>query len=459
MAPLRKQSGRYARSTTPLDSGFASVTHSTKLASSRKQLEIASGSSHHPVRENVAQQADSRPTSLSLVPSQGHRPPPLRLREFETTETIGFGGWGAVHVVRVKRSPAHPLDEPSACFALKCVAKHVMRGLNINDRNTDGTEALDKRNAERAVLSALPWNPFIAGLVDAYADVKNVYLTVELGAHGTLLDLIRAVPPLKESEIRFYFANIVLAIQFLHTHGISHCDVKPENLVLDSSGYLLLADFGIAQPLQGTHRWGRMGTREYMSPELIDGDTPMDSLERRLAVDWWSAALCLFEMKAVDQPYECVGRDKLESVLLLAPPPLPAHIPRSPEFKDLVTNMLQAKLEKRLGREDLPVGEDGAHINLYVQHHPFMAPVDWRRLENRAAKAPRVPGIGVEPTSRRHKMPLVEQAKVPALSLKRPSPRFEWLEIKSEKEESPRKKRRLGGEFSMCLPPRGTSSS
>ncbi|KAI0672876.1 kinase-like protein [Trametes maxima] len=456
MAPLRNHSTRYAPSTTPLDSGFASLSASTTHSTGPASLTQHIGASNHTVLEDVVKRPKSRPT-VSQAPSQSHRPPPLKPREIVATETIGVGGWGAVHVVRVTRPPAHLLDELSARFALKCVSKQMMRKLNVKPRNSDGTEAMDNRNAERAVLSALPWNPFIAGLVDAFNDVKNVYLTIELGAHGTLLDLIRAVPRLKESEIRFYFANIVIAIQFLHSQGISHCDIKPENLVLDSSGYLLLADFGIAQPLQGTHRWRRMGTREFMSPELLDNDAPMDSMDRRLAVDWWSAALCLFEMKTVDQPYERVDLDDLEKTLLEAPPPLPAHIPRSPEFKDLVTNMLQAKLEKRLGREDLPVGEDGAHINLYIHHHPFMITVDWQRLENRAVKAPRVPGIDIDPTSRRHKMPLIEQTTVPALPLKRPSPRFEWLEITSEKEESPRKKRRLGGEFSMCLPPSGTS--
>lgn len=109
---------------------------------------------------------------------------------------------------------------------------------------------------------------------------------------------MRDFPNLTDREIKFYFANLVLAIEFLHTHNIVHCDVKPENLVIGADGYLMLTDFGLAQTLHSDDSWNRMGTLEYMSPEVLSDD-PLDTIERRVSGDWWAAAVSLFEMKTL----------------------------------------------------------------------------------------------------------------------------------------------------------------
>ncbi len=129
-----------------------------------------------------------------------------------------------------------------------------------------------------------------------HTDLKNTYLTLEYGACGTLYTHMRDLPSLTDREIKFYFANLVLAIEFLHTHNIVHCDIKPENLVLGADGYLLLTDFGLAQTLHSNTSWNRMGTLDYMSPETLSRE-PLDSVEKRAAADWWAAAVSLFEMK------------------------------------------------------------------------------------------------------------------------------------------------------------------
>ncbi|KAI0362485.1 kinase-like protein [Trametes cingulata] len=443
MAPLRRERPRYSQSTTPLDSGFASASHSKTLAYPRTKA------GNHTTRVDNGQ-----PEGCATLATTCHissRPPPLRLQDMESVRILGTGAWGAVHVARVKRRRGDPKEQPEAAFALKVVRKSILRDLERNERTPNREQAAEKKNAERRTLASLPWNPFISGILDAYVDAKNVYISLELGVVSNLYTEMRR-SFLTEPEIRFYFANIVLALEFLHTQGIIHCDVKPENLVLGADGYLLLTDFGLAQPLDEEGMWNRMGTLEYMSPEVLS-DENVDTAEKRIAADWWSAAVCLFELKTLVQPFECDSLGDLVEKQANAPLPWPEYPRRLEEFEDLVSRMLTVHLEHRYGARVVPEGKGGALINKEIRTHPYFAPVNWERIEKRVAAVPRIPPSYPDPTNQRHTMPFVEQTKVPALPLKRPSPRLEWLDIKREKEECPRKKRRMAGEFSMCLQP------
>lgn len=97
---------------------------------------------------------------------------------------------------------------------------------------------------------------------------------------------------------KFYFANVVLAVEFLHTHGIVHCDIKTENILIGADGYLMITDFGLSLA-QDSRDWGKAtaGTPQYMSPEVLMQE--FGTLERRRACDWWAAAVLLYEMITV----------------------------------------------------------------------------------------------------------------------------------------------------------------
>ncbi|CDO73607.1 hypothetical protein BN946_scf185014.g77 [Trametes cinnabarina] len=294
---------------------------------------------------------------------------------------------------------------------------------------------------------------------------------MELAHCGTLLTQLRKLPGLSDPEVKFYFANLVLALEFLHTQGIVHSDVKPENLVLGADGYLMLTDFGLAQPLHGATKWTRMGTLEYMSPEIISCE-PMDTETKRLAADWWAAAIVLFEMKTREHPFECDNADELIEKHTNAPLRWPPRAHISEEFEDLVSRMLHVDLDHRYGARDVRAGKGGAFINKDVRTHPYMKSINWDRIAMRVAvvspqlfmsdgehsllptvKAPRVPKSVPDLSNQAHRRPFLDPTKVPGLPVKRPSPRFEHLELTLEKEDSPRKKRRMAGQLSVCLRP------
>ncbi|KAH9901472.1 kinase-like domain-containing protein [Cubamyces lactineus] len=449
MAPSRRQRlPRRAQSSTPYarDSGFASATQSERQPAPqnpRKRCHILAEVTQAPSLHEAL--ATSHPD---------WRPRPLRLTDLEVVKTAGAGGWGAVHIARVTRTSDHPLERTGALLAVKSIGKNILRDLERSDLASEREQAAKRKSAEKRILSSLPWSPFVAGLIDAFIDAKNVYLALEFAPSGTLLNQIRQRNGLNERETRFYFANIVLALEFLHTHGVVHCDVKPENMVLGSDGYLMLADFGLGQSWRNTVHWCPMGTLDYLSPELLVGEA-VDTPEKRMAIDWWASGISLYEMRTQEHPFVCDNNKERLEKIRHQPVPWPDTLQVSDDFVDIVVRMLDASLESRLGARPVPVGKDGAFINLDIRSHPYMQSVDWDRIEKRVAIAPCVYKPTPNPTRQRHRGPFVKQSKIPGLPVFKPPPRFAFIDLEAiqEEDECPRKKRRMGGEFSMCLSP------
>lgn len=146
-------------------------------------------------------------------------------------------------------------------------------------------------DAERESLSKLPWSPWVNGVVGVFHDPLNLYLMLECIPAGVLHDLIYRRGPLDAATARFYYANIVCALEFLHANGIVHRDLKPANILIKSDGYISLVDFGLAKPESHSHTWAMVGTPVYMAPELS-----MSQAGVGCGVDWFSSGVILYEM-------------------------------------------------------------------------------------------------------------------------------------------------------------------
>ena len=107
--------------------------------------------------------------------------------------------------------------------------------------------------------------------------------TTQHTTHPPTLQANRA--PLPEEAVRFYIANVVVALEHIHSKGYIHRDINPENLLIDRSGYLKLADFGFAKKLVGGRTWTICGTYGYCAPELLSSDL-YDQAGITKAVDW-----------------------------------------------------------------------------------------------------------------------------------------------------------------------------
>lgn len=129
------------------------------------------------------------------------------------------------------------------------------------------------------------------GAVDVFHDALNLYLMLECIPAGVLHDIIYHRGPLDATTARFYYANIVCALEFLHANGIVHRDLKPANILIKPDGYISLVDFGLAKPETDAHTWSMVGTPIYMAPELF-----MSQAGVGCGVDWFSSGIILYEM-------------------------------------------------------------------------------------------------------------------------------------------------------------------
>lgn len=112
---------------------------------------------------------------------------------------------------------------------------------------------------------------------------------------------------MSEKQAKFYFSEILLGLEYIHSKGIVYRDLKPENVLLDIDGHLKLADFGLSKNLCSPESLTNSfcGSPEYMSPEMLIG------CGHGFAVDYYSLGAILFEMLTGLPPFYSTDRDKM----------------------------------------------------------------------------------------------------------------------------------------------------
>ncbi|VVC34542.1 Protein kinase domain,Protein kinase-like domain,AGC-kinase, C-terminal [Cinara cedri] len=164
----------------------------------------------------------------------------------------------------------------------------------VNLVSTTGkTKQLEKqRNTEKNVMSSIARFPFIVKLEYLAIDAQWMYLVMPIVTVGNLFDLIAQRGPLDETAARFFSAQIILGIEFLHAVGLVHRNLKPENVLVNINGYVRLADFTMMKLIGRGRTYTLCGTPDYMAPELIKFKA------YGLAVDYWSLGIMIYEMIA-----------------------------------------------------------------------------------------------------------------------------------------------------------------
>ncbi|XP_018325560.1 microtubule-associated serine/threonine-protein kinase 3 isoform X2 [Agrilus planipennis] len=291
-------------------------------------------------------------------------------QDFEVVKLISNGAYGAVYLVKHKQTRQR--------FAMK----------KINKNNLILRNQVEQVFAERDILSFAD-NPFVVSMYCSFETKKHLCLVMEYVEGGDCATLLRNIGPLPPDMARFYFAETILAVEYLHSYGIVHRDLKPDNLLITALGHIKLTDFGLSKMglmslatnlYEGyidseTRQFSDkqvFGTPEYIAPEVI--------LRQGYGkpVDWWSMGIILYEFLVGCVPFFGETPEELFAHTVNDDIEWPdsEDWPVQEEAKNLITALLQHSPRDRLG-----IG--GAHE---VKEHLYFKGLDWNSLLRQKAE-------------------------------------------------------------------------
>lgn len=291
------------------------------------------------------------------------------LADFKVKAVLGVGAFGKV-LLATTRQGKHT-------YAIKTLSKAQILSAQLQKHVMQ----------ERDVMKDCD-SPSLVRLVATFQDDLMLYMCMETVMGGELFNLLTRVGgSVPEATAKFYTANVVLAFQYLQAKHYVYRDLKPENLLVDTKGYLKVADFGFAKRLlPGEKTYTLCGTPEYMAPELFR------QAGHNKGVDWWALGVLVYEMVVGTPPFYSPNSDSTEQMrrTVAAKYVFPSGV--SAGFKDLVKRFLCVNSVQRLGCLKGGVKD--------VKQHAWLRTVDWVQLTRRNVPAPFVPPVKAEDDTR-----------------------------------------------------------
>ncbi|KAG5888241.1 hypothetical protein JTB14_027923 [Gonioctena quinquepunctata] len=292
----------------------------------------------------------------------------IQLSDLEWKKTLGIGGFSRVELVLYKKNR-------KLVFALKHVKKYEIV------QQMQQEHIINERTIQMSSKS-----PFILRLYRTYRDDRCVFFLMESCLGGDLWHLLYKWRPARfeEKDAMFYIACVIEAIAFLHSREIIFRDLKPENLLIASNGYLKLSDFGLAKKLKKGDRTSTFaGTHEYLPPEIVLRQ------DYNTAVDCWQLGIFLFELLCKRTPFRVVGDDENH---LRTCENIVGGIDKVdyPSYMDMKAVQLVKKLCRKDPMERLGMGPDGIQE---IRTHKWFTGFNWEQLGAFQMKPPFVPKL------------------------------------------------------------------
>nr|AML78654.1 putative LOV domain-containing protein [Physocarpus opulifolius] len=310
-------------------------------------------------------------TAIQKITARGEK---IGLHHFKPIKPLGCGDTGSVHLVELQGT-----DE---LYAMKAMEKSVM--LNRNK--------VHRACIEREIISLLD-HPFLPTLYTSFETSTHICLISDFCCGGELFALLDKQPMklFNEESARFYAAEVVIGLEYLHCLGIIYRDLKPENILLQRDGHIVLTDFDlsfmtsckpqiirhpspknrrrsrsqppptfVAEPVSQSNSF--VGTEEYIAPEIITG------AGHSSAIDWWAVGILLYEMLYGRTPFRGKNRQRTFANILHKDLTFPGSIPVSLAARQLMNALLQRDPATRLG------SRTGSNE---IKEHPFFRGINW----------------------------------------------------------------------------------
>uniref|UniRef100_A0A126WYV4 non-specific serine/threonine protein kinase n=1 Tax=Gonatozygon kinahanii TaxID=227148 RepID=A0A126WYV4_9VIRI len=365
----------------------------------------------------------------------------LGLKHFRPIKPLGAGDTGSVHLVELR--------DTNRLFAMKAMDKEVMVNRN----------KVHRACTEREILGRID-HPFLPTLFASFQTATHVCLITEFCSGGELYGALEKQKGKRfpEEVARFFAAEILVALEYLHCQGVVYRDLKPENILITESGHAMLTDFDLSfltestprlvipppppPPPAGTveepkkkvkkskkglsRKGGRkgsreleeviveaprpyvvaepvstsnsfVGTEEYIAPEIISGTGHSSP------VDWWAFGIFIYEMLYGKTPFRGRNRQRTFTNVLTKELTFPENPPVSQEAKQLIRALLERDTTKRLGGVK---GASEIKDHAFFKSHSSLKPIDWALIRNMKAPPLEIPvkAISAEVDSARPSM-------------------------------------------------------
>jgi len=281
----------------------------------------------------------------------------IGLDDFTQLKVIGRGGFGRVLLVKKR--------DTEKVYAMKVLKKRLIaqRGEVVHTRT------------EKSVLAKLD-HPFLAKLHWSFQTEENLYFIMDFINGGELFHHLSKEKKFTEDRAKFYAAEIVSGMVYLHKAGVIYRDLKPENLLLSHKGHIVMTDFGLSK--EGLHNSDAKtatfcGTPEYLAPEIIKGE------DYTKAIDWWSVGTLIYEMLTGLPPFYTEDEENMYHRIMTADLTIPSFF--SPAVADIIKKFLTRNSSERLQNPD------------EIKAHEWFKDINWRKLENLELTPPFVPDV------------------------------------------------------------------
>eukprot|EP00347_Sterkiella_histriomuscorum_P000586 403375278 len=269
-----------------------------------------------------------------------------KMANYEVIKIIGKGGFSKVLLVRQKSS--------GKLFAMKIINKEMIKKRG----------KIKQIMTERNILLKSK-HPYIIQLEEAFQSKYHLHLVLEFCPGGELFYHLQLRGRFSEAQTRFISAQIICALEYLHSNEILYRDLKPENVLVDIEGHIKISDFGLSRE---NFKFSNIsdsfcGSPEYISPEML-----LRGIHTRM-IDFYQLGALLYEMLTGLPPNYSENKELMYQQIMKESPEMPEYL--SPHAISLLSGLLQKQPEKRIGFQ---------HQFEELKSHDFYRSVNWPKI-------------------------------------------------------------------------------